>query len=86
MTLQEVVTRRAVYIRLRNRWLRVPAAYAPASLQSPAELFRAHYPARIEAGLVRSVRVHTAKVDMTVDFSRYGEHVSVSIPRVEGSK
>jgi hypothetical protein len=35
---------------------------------------------------VSHMQVRTPKLTMSIDFSRYGEHVSVTVPRVKGSK
>jgi hypothetical protein len=54
--------------------------------QTPAEMFRAHLPARIENGVVRSITVSSKGGSATYVFSKYGEPVSITIPRVKGSK
>jgi hypothetical protein len=54
--------------------------------QTPAEMFRARLPARVENGLVRSITVNSSGGSATYVFSKYGEPVSVTIPRVKGSK
>jgi hypothetical protein len=54
--------------------------------QTPAEMFRARLPARVENGLVRSITVNSSGGSATYVFSKFGEPVSVTIPRVKGSK
>jgi hypothetical protein len=85
-TFREIVTSNAVYIRFENRWVRAPAYSAPVALKTPAQLFKAGFPATIEDGLVRHMEIRTPKLKMSIDFSRYGEKVSVTVPRVKGSK
>jgi hypothetical protein len=85
-TFREVVTPDAVYIRFQNRWVKAPSYRAPVALKTPAQLFKAHFPATIKDGLVSHMQVRTPKLTMSIDFSRYGEHVSVTVPRVKGSK
>jgi hypothetical protein len=48
-------------------------------------MFRAHLPAKIEDGLIRSITVHQMGNVGTYVFSKYGEHVSVTVPPVKGS-
>ena len=54
--------------------------------QTPAQMFRAHLPAKIENGVVRSITVHSHGSAATYVFSKYGEPVSITVPRVKGSK
>jgi len=85
-TFREIVTADAVYILFQNRWVKAPAYSAPVALKTPAQLFKAHFPGTITGGLVRHMAIRTAKLKMSIEYSRYGEHVSVTVPRVKGSK
>jgi hypothetical protein len=78
---REVVTAQKVYLRMHERWYAVSTRSAPVGTQTPAEILRARRPGSVEGGLVRHVDIHTPKVTMSVDFSRYGEPVRVRIPR-----
>jgi hypothetical protein len=82
----EVVTPHFVYMLDRGTWTRIPLTGGNVSPQTPAQIFRARPKASIVGGLVSHVDLRTAKVRMSVDFSKYGEPVSVTIPRVKGSK
>jgi hypothetical protein len=82
----QVVTPRYVFMREHGAWTRIPLTGGNVSPQTPAQIFRARSKATTAGGLVRHVDLRTAKVRMSVDFSKYGEHVSVTIPRVKGSK
>jgi hypothetical protein len=73
-----------LYVSVDGRWL--SAKLTSQSPQTPAQMFRAHLPARIENGLVRSITIHdNLGGTATYNFSKYGEHVSVTVPRVKGS-
>jgi hypothetical protein len=80
-TFREIVTSSRVYIQLERRWYSVSTTSAPVGTQTPAEILRAHAPGRIEGGVVRHVDIHTPRVTMSIDFSRYGEPVHVAVPR-----
>ena len=80
-TFREVVTAEKVYLRIHKHWYAVSTKSAPVGTQTPAQILRAHRPARVEGGLVRHVDIHTPRVTMSIDFSRYGEPVRVRIPR-----
>jgi hypothetical protein len=49
-------------------------------------MLRARLPAKVVDGLVRSLEIRGDGSFVTATFSRYGEHVSVTVPRVKGSK
>jgi hypothetical protein len=73
-----------LYVSVGGRWL--SAKLTSHSPQTPAQMFRAQLPAQIENGLVRSITIHDSLGGTaTYDFSKYGEHVSVTVPRVKGS-
>jgi hypothetical protein len=82
----EVVAPHFVYMLDHGTWTRIPLTGGNTSPQTPAQIFRARPKASIAGGLVSHVDLRTAKVRMSVDFSKYGEPVSVTIPRVKGSK
>jgi hypothetical protein len=82
----QIVTPRYVYWHPHGAWTRIPLTGGNVSPQTPAQIFRARPKATIAGGLVRHVDVRTSTVRMSVDFSKYGEPVSVTIPRVKGSK
>jgi hypothetical protein len=81
---QQVFANGRLYVRVGTRW--VSAKMSTHTPQTPAQMFRAHLPAKIENGLVRSITVHDTGGVATYVFSKYGEHVSVTVPRVKGSK
>jgi hypothetical protein len=83
-TFQEIFDRNTVYVRNGSGWLR--ARVEAGSPQTPAQLFRARRPARVENGLVQHIDDKSRYGELSIDFSRYGEHVSVTVPRVKGSK
>ena len=83
-TQQQVFASGRLYTYAFGQWLSSKVgAHSP---QTPAMMFRAHVPAKIESGLVRSITVHDVGSVATYVFSKYGEHVSVTVPRVKGSK
>ena len=82
--IREVYANNTVYIRDRNRWM--SAKVRGDAPETPAQMLRARLPAKVEGGLVRRIFLTTTDGSITVDFSRYGEHVSVTIPRVKGSE
>jgi hypothetical protein len=85
-TFHQVVTSRYVYMQQKNgAWKRVPAA-RDTGPQTPAQIFRTRPSATIVDGLVRHIELSTDNIRMSIDFSKYGEHVSVTVPRVKGSK
>jgi hypothetical protein len=84
---REVVTPRYVYMQQPGgAWKGVPAAGRGSGPQTPAQIFRTRPTATITGGLVRHVEISTSNVKLSVDFSKYGEPVSVTVPRVKGSK
>jgi hypothetical protein len=82
----QVVTSRYVYMQEHGAWKRVPLTGRDLSPQTPAQIFRTRPTATIVDGLVRHVELSTSNIRMSVDFSKYGEPVSVTVPRVKGSK
>ncbi|MCW2964183.1 MAG: hypothetical protein JWO17_1435 [Actinomycetia bacterium] len=83
-TFREVFDRNTVYVQRGNDWVR--ARVEAGSPQTPAQFFRARRPARAQDGLVRHIDDKSRSGFLSVDFSRYGAHVSVTVPRVKGSK
>jgi hypothetical protein len=73
-----------LYVDLNGQWL--SSKLTTHSPQTPATMFRAHLPAKLEDGVVRSITVRDTGSVATYVFSKYGEHVSVTVPRVKGSK
>jgi hypothetical protein len=49
-------------------------------------MLRARFPAKVVGSLVQSLELRGGGSFVTATFSRYGEHVSVTVPRVKGSK
>jgi len=81
---QQVFAGGRLYVHVYRQWLsQKMSTHTP---QTPAQMFRAHLPAKIENGLVRSISIHDTGGVVTYVFSNYGEHVSVTVPRVKGSK
>jgi hypothetical protein len=81
----QVVTSRYVYMQEHGAWKRVPLAGRDMSPQTPAQIFRTRPTATIADGLVRHIEISTQNIRMSVDFSKYGEPVSITVPRVKGS-
>jgi hypothetical protein len=83
----QVVTSSYVYMQQKNgTWKRVPAADGDTGPQTPAQIFRMRPTATIVDGLVRHVELSTDTIRLRIDFSKYGEPVSITIPRVKGSQ
>jgi hypothetical protein len=83
-TIHEVFADRKVFVRVGEQWVsKVVPVGAP---QTPAQMFKARQPATIEDGLVRQIVQRSPSGTITIDFSDYGKHVSVTVPRVKGSK
>jgi hypothetical protein len=83
VTHRQVFAGGRLYVLAFGKWLSAKmAAHTP---QTPAQMFRAHLPARIENGLVRSITIRDTGGTATYDFSRYGERVSITVPRVKGA-
>jgi hypothetical protein len=81
---QQVFANGRLYVYAYGQWLSQKlSTHTP---QTPAQMFRAHLPAKIENGLVRSITIRDTGGVATYVFSKYGEHVSVTVPRVKGSK
>lgn len=80
----EVFAGGRIYVNTFGEW--VSGKVHGTNPQTPAQMFRAHLPARIENGLVRSITLTSPGGSATYVFSKYGEPVSVTIPRVKGSK
>jgi hypothetical protein len=81
---QQVFAGGRLYVHVYGQWLsQKMSTHTP---QTPAQMFRAHLPAKIENGVVRSISIHDTGGVVTYVFSNYGEHVSVTVPRVKGSK
>ena len=80
----EVFVGNRIYVNTFGEW--VSGKVHGNNPQTPAEMFRARLPARTENGLVRSITVRSAGGSATYVFSKYGERVSVTVPRVKGSK
>ncbi len=86
-TFHQVVTPRYVYMQQPSgAWKRVPVAGRGLSPQTPAQIFRTRPTATIVDGLVSHIEISNSNVHMSVDFSKYGEPVSITVPRVKGSK
>jgi hypothetical protein len=83
----QVVTSRYVYMQQKNgTWKRVPAAGRDTGPQTPAQIFRTRPTATIVDGLVRHIELSTPNIRMSLDFSKYGEPVSITVPRVKGTQ
>ena len=81
---QQVFANGRLYVYAFDQWLsQKMSTHTP---QTPAQMFRAHLPAKIENGVVRSITIHDTGGVATYVFSKYGERVSVTVPRVKGSK
>jgi hypothetical protein len=86
-TFHQVVTSRYVYMQQKNgTWKRVPSAGSGTGPQTPAQIFRTRPTATIIDGLVRHIELSTDNLRMSLDFTKYGEPVSITVPRVKGSK
>ncbi|MFL5961372.1 MAG: hypothetical protein ACJ757_00565 [Gaiellaceae bacterium] len=83
-TIKEVFANNTVYVQVGKEW--VSRRVSSSAPETPAQMFRAHLPATVEGGLVRRIALKNRAGSLTIDFSRYGEHVSVTVPRVKGSK
>ena len=84
-THHQVFANGRLYIDVDGEWM--SAKVSSHSPQTPATMFRAHLPAKVEGGLIRSITVHDGIGGVAnYVFSKYGEHVSVTVPRVKGSK
>ncbi len=82
-TFRQVFAEGRLYVHVSGKWLlRKLIAQSP---QTPAQMFRAHLPAKVEGGLIRSITVRQAGSVATYVFSSYGKEVSVTVPRVKGS-
>lgn len=81
---QQIFANGRLYVHVYGQWL--SGKLTSHSPQTPAQMFRAHLPAKIENGLVRSITIRDVGGVATYVFSKYGEHVSVTVPRVKGSK
>jgi hypothetical protein len=77
----EVVAGHRVYVDLGDGWV----TGTTAGFVTPAQVFQRRVPADIEHGLVHSVVLKTKFGHETISFSKYGEHVSVTVPRVKGA-
>ena len=81
---QQVFADGRIFVHVYGRWLsQKMSTHTP---QTPAQMFRARLPATMEGGLVRSITVHDTGGDVKYVFSKYGEPVSITVPRVKGSK
>jgi hypothetical protein len=83
--INEVYANRTVYIETEDGW-KSQAVRKPKEPETPAQMLRARLPAKVVGGLVRSLELRGGGSFITATFSRYGEPVSVTIPRVKGSK
>jgi hypothetical protein len=83
-TRRQVFASGRLYVYAYGQWL--SSKLTTHSPQTPAQMFRAHLPAKVEDGLIRSITVRDVGSVATYVFSKYGEHVSVTVPRVKGSK
>jgi hypothetical protein len=79
---QQVIVGQKVYTRVAGAW----NVAQVDGVQTAAQMLRARIPARVVDGLVRHLEIRTGKSVVAYDFSRYGKHVSVTVPRVKGSK
>jgi hypothetical protein len=79
---QQVIDGHNVYTRAGGVW----HVEQVAGVQTAAQMLRARVPARIAGDLVRHLEIRSGKAVVSYDFSRYGEKVSVTVPRVKGSK
>ncbi len=83
-THRQVFANGRLYVHVLGQWLsQKVSAHTP---QTPAQMLRAHLPAKVENGLIRSITVHDTGGVATYVFSHYGNHVSVTVPRVKGTK
>jgi hypothetical protein len=83
--IKEVFANQTVYIETEDGWIS-QAVPKPKEPETPAQMLRARLPAKVVDGLVRSLELRGGGSFVTATFSRYGEHVSVTVPRVKGSK
>ncbi len=81
---QQVFANGRLYVHVYGQWL--SGKLTTHSPQTPAQMFRAHLPAKFEDGLVHSIAVRDTGSVATYVFSKYGEHVSVTVPRVKGTQ
>ena len=80
---EQVFANGRLYVHVFGRWL--SAKLTAKSPQTPAEMFRKRLPATFESGLVKSITIHDVGGTATYTFSKYGEHVSVTVPKAKGS-
>jgi hypothetical protein len=83
--INEVYANQTVYIETEDGWMS-QVVRKPKEPETPAQMLRARLPATVVGGLVRSLELRGGGSFITATFSRYGEPVSVTIPRVKGSK
>ena len=81
---EQVFAGNRIYVKTFGEW--ISGRVHGNNPETPAEMFRAHLPARTARGLVQSITVNSSGGSATYVFSKYGEPVSVTIPRVKGSK
>ena len=81
---EQVFANGRIYVHVFGKWL--SAKLTAKSPQTPAQMFRAHLkPATFENGLVRTITVKATGGTATYVFSKYGEDVTVTVPKVKGS-
>jgi hypothetical protein len=81
----EVFANQTVYVQTPDGWVSQAVSKLKGP-ETPAQMLRARLPAKVVDGLVRSLEIRGDGSFVTATFSRYGEHVSVTVPRVKGSK
>jgi hypothetical protein len=79
--LREVVVGNRIYVDTGRGWQTAKST----GFVTPAQVFAKRMPARVENGLVRSVVLRDSHGTETITFSKYGEQVSVTVPRVKGA-
>ena len=72
-----------LYVNVFGKWL--SAKLSAKSPQTPAQMFRRRLPATFENGLVKTITLHDAGGTATYTFSKYGEEVSITVPKTKGS-
>ena len=76
---RQVFANGRLYVYVFNKW--VSAKLGDKSPQTPAQMFRKRLPATFENGLVRTITLKDAGGTATYTFSKYGEPVTVTVPK-----
>ncbi len=81
VVVHEVISGSHVFVDAGRKW----STATTTGFVSPVQIFRKRLPATIANGLVERVVLRTKQGRETIAFSKYGEHVSVTVPRVKGA-